>query len=201
VSARPRYNADSVTAAQRIAMHRSRFLRALLGLLLTGITAGTGAAGPWYTVELVIFANEDPSARSSQSWRKQPQLPDTSLGTPLSAGSDEVRALGPDSYKLAGVWQELRISGQYRPLRHIAWRQVGTSESRAPLVQIGDGPQSSVYGTVRMVRSRFLHLHLDLLVEDGEGQYRIRERRKMSPNELHYIDHPLVGILARVTRG
>lgn len=176
-------------------------LRALLALLLLTATATGGAAGPWYTVELLFFASEDVTSRQSQSLRSRQPLPDTTLATPLSLGSDQVQSLGPDSHNLAGVWQELRVSGQYRPLRHVAWRQVGTSSSRAPVVRLGDDPAATVYGTVKMVRTRFLHLHLDLLVDDGEGQYLVRERRKMSPGELHYFDHPSVGVLARVTRG
>jgi len=52
---------------------------------------------------------------------------------------------------------------------------------------------------VRMSRGRFLHLNVDLLVRTDSGSYRVRSRRKMSANQLHYLDHPLVGILARVT--
>lgn len=171
-------------------------------MALTLLLGASGAAGQgrWYMVELVIFGNLDPAARQEESWHENPGVPDTAAATPLDLGSDEVSVMGPGSYRLAGVWQVLRGSGEYRPLRHVAWRQIGTRASRAPLVQVGEDPGSTVFGTVRMSRSRFIHLELDLLVSDDEGSYRIQTRRKMSANQLHYIDHPLIGILARVTR-
>jgi len=181
-------------------MPRRRTLSCLLASLLLLCAGGTGAQGRWYMVELLIFNNLDPAARTVEKWHPDPGLPDTSLAVPLGLGSDQVQVMGPSSYRLAGVWQVLRGSGEYRPLRHLAWRQVGTSASRAPLVQVGEDPSSNVFGTVKVTRSRFLHVELDLLVSDGEGSYRIKTRRKMSANQLHYIDHPLIGILARITR-
>ena len=168
-----------------------------LGMLL--LSNGTGAQGSWYMVELVVFSNTDPAARHAEHVRADPGLPDTSLAIPLTGGYGEVEPIGQSSYRLAGVWQELRGSGQYRPLRHLAWRQRGTSAARAPLVLLGESPSSNVFGTVKVTRSRFLHMELDLLIHDDQGTYRVKTRRKMSPNELHYIDHPMVGILARIT--
>ena len=180
--------------------HRYPLTR-LLAILLLLYTASTGAQGPWYMVELVVFSTTDPGpANADDGAHALPQMPDTSLAVPLERGSNEVQALGPGSYRLAGVWQELRASGRYRPIRHMAWRQVATSLAQAPLVQIGEGPGANVFGTVRLSRSQYLHLELDLLVRDDQGSYRIQTRRKITLNKLVYIDNPLFGVLARIAR-
>lgn len=173
-------------------------MRLVICLLLASASMACHAQA-WYLVELIVFNNTDPSALTTERWRSSPGLPDTASAVPLALGSDRVRPMGPSVYRLAGVWQRLRDSGQYRPVRHLAWRQPGTSTSRAPIVQVGEDPDGNVFGTVKVSRSKFLHMELDLLVRDGDGSYRVQTRRKMSANELHYIDHPLVGILARVS--
>lgn len=173
-------------------------MRTFIFALLAAASVTCHAQG-WVLVELIVFNNSDPSALTAERWRASPGVPDTTLAVPLAVGSDRVRPMGPSVYRLAGVWQRLRDSGQYRPLRHLAWRQPGMTASRAPIVQVGNDPNGAVFGTVKVSQSRFLHIELDLLVRDGDGSFRVQTRRKMNANELHYIDHPLVGILARVS--
>ena len=179
--------------------HIHTLCRSLILISLTAVT-GTASAQAQYLVELVVFNNTDPSALGAETWRAEPGLPDTTTAVALNANNGVIVPMGTSSYRLSGVWQALRNSGQYRPLRHIAWRQPAASEANTPLVQLGDDPGDDVFGTVKLTRSRFLHLTLDLRVREGDGVYRISTRRKMSANELHYIDHPLIGILARVSR-
>jgi hypothetical protein len=70
-----------------------------------------------------------------------------------------------------------------------------------------------LYGYVRLYRERFLHVAVDLRYhrqdEDAairypylEGQqpvFAMREQRRMRSNELHYLDHPVLGVLVQVT--
>lgn len=81
-------------------------------------------------------------------------------------------------------------------------------------------PQPSrLEGTVKISLSRYLHVDLDLLLReqiaahDPSSQpslgsyttatsnyrsYRMQDHRRMRSNELHYIDHPLMGVLVEI---
>jgi len=71
-------------------------------------------------------------------------------------------------------------------------------------------------GTVKIVLSRYLHVYVNLIlrkpvvteVTDAEQEikhiatlqdFRLYTHRKMRSNELHYIDHPMLGILIQIT--
>lgn len=190
---------DIAERVSELSERRSFGPLAALALMALLCLASVGAQAQSYAIEMIVFANTDDEERYTEAWRADPGLPDTSRATPISAGSD-VSAVGSSGYRLSGAWQALRNSGQFRPIQHLAWTQRGRPARSAPEILIGDGPSSAVYGTVRMSRSRFLHLDLDLLLNDGSGSYRFINHRRMRSNELNYIDHPMFGILVIATR-
>lgn len=70
--------------------------------------------------------------------------------------------------------------------------------------------KSSVQGNLKLVLGRYLHIHTDLiykrlknihnqntpaLVRSIFDEFKIKSQRRMRSKELHYIDHPLLGIL------
>ena len=74
--------------------------------------------------------------------------------------------------------------------------------------------KSSIKGNIKLVLGRYLHIHTDLHYKRINKSYRpdspvlhnkkfeefnIKSQRKMRSNELHYIDHPLLGILTIVS--
>lgn len=86
----------------------------------------------------------------------------------------------------------------------------------APLMQLGgtsaahQDHTTGIHGEIKLVLGRYLHLYTDLVYQQPRTQplpvwqtmntgpykdYRIKYHRKMRSKELHYIDHPLVGIL------
>ncbi len=79
--------------------------------------------------------------------------------------------------------------------------------------KIGTKLKSSLQGSIKLVLGRYLHIHTDLHYKRVNKLYRpnspalhnkkfeefnIKSQRKMRSNELHYIDHPLLGILVIV---
>lgn len=90
---------------------------------------------------------------------------------------------------------------------------IDTRAVRAPL------PRAAVVdGVVSLQRSRFLHLSLDLLLlepsletaetglfsifsrrESRQKVYRLQAQRRIRANEVHYFDHPVIGVLVQVT--
>ena len=191
---RPLKDSSVKDSARHVARAISLATFTLLGLA----SAHTHAQA--YAVEMVIFANTAEDALTVETWRADPGLPDVSRALAISAAGDgDVSAINSNAYRLSGIWQVLRNSSQYRPLRHLAWTQHGRSRASAPEVLIGESPSSDVYGTVRMSRTRFLHLDIDLLLHKGNASFRFINHRRMRSNELNYIDHPLFGVLVIAT--
>ena len=82
-----------------------------------------------------------------------------------------------------------------------------------------NGLQSQVTGTISLYKSRFLHLKPDLRLQQNVQGYadnpddpyaterqwipvraaHIDRSRRMRSDEIHYLDHPLLGIVAKVT--
>lgn len=73
----------------------------------------------------------------------------------------------------------------------------GVSEPSAP----GGAGLPLLDGTVSLARSRFLHLTVDLIYVDPHTgvPVQLKESRRMRSNELHYLDHPRLGMLVQVT--
>ncbi len=169
--------------------------RALTALTaLSGIVAGTLlAAGPawsdpapttWYRVDLVVFSRLAPDAGSHETWPANPGRPDLAGAVALvpppggvpAPGTDGtvVTPLAPVPYqqlpaakdRLDGVVRTLNASHRYRVLLHLAWREPGLppAQSRAVRIELPDGV---LEGTVRLTRSRYLHVALDLLYRPG----------------------------------
>ena len=70
--------------------------------------------------------------------------------------------------------------------------------------------KSNLKGTLKLILGRYLHIHTDLLYQRPKktysssspmlhgsifNEFKIKSQRRMRSKELHYIDHPLLGIL------
>ena len=153
---------------------------AILLLLLIG----TSAAADLYQVEMLVFKRwDDPGGERFNA------LAD--LGSRAEAVGDVAsRAAGAGGRRLNSAASKLSGKG-HKILFHEAWRQsAGGRKSSKWYAVSGTGLQ----GVVRLTRGRYLHIDTDLTV----GGIRIRDHRRMRSRELHYIDHPRVGILVRV---
>jgi hypothetical protein len=131
--------------------------------------------------------------------------------------------------KLDGAYWSLRGAPGLGPLVHLAWRQPISRPGGTPPVYLASGPGAAeLEGTLEVSVSRFLHVNLDLLLRrtspagpsrppalvaaDGSGlprypvsspegyRYRMQAHRRMRSGEVHYIDHPLMGVLLRIDR-
>ena len=125
--------------------------------------------------------------------------------------------------RLNPVLASLRRSEWYRPLLHAGWRLPGLPPVAARPARVGlhldDGGASAgdglgerpgVHGTVKISLERYLHVDVDLLyrrVVVGDksatdavpNRFRLTAEHRMRSGELHYIDHPLFGVLILIT--
>ena len=131
--------------------------------------------------------------------------------------------LGRSSLRMENIANRLKQSSGYRPLMHIAWRQPGLSKSLSKAVYVHsalpnshrsdatahDGPagEPQIQGTIRVSRARYLHVDTDLLhsrqvpadADLSTSRFRMRQTRRMRSEEVHYIDHPLFGVIVLIT--
>jgi hypothetical protein len=83
--------------------------------------------------------------------------------------------------------------------KHVAWRQVPGGRNSQTWRWVASG---RLEGLVRVTRGRYLHLDADLVLADAgsDTPHRIQLSRRFRSDELHYIDHPKVGILIQANR-
>ena len=131
------------------------------------------------------------------------------------------RLLDRSELSLNGAWDALRRSARHRPLLHAGWRLPGVRSGAARPAHLGaslaapagggsGGGPPSVRGTVKVSLARYLQVEIDLLysrfaggavaASDGTpSRFRLEAQRRMRSRELHYIEHPLFGVLMRIT--
>ena len=167
------------------------------------------------SLELIVFLQLDPEDSTEDLVQTSPdlppaevypaplELPDSGPVTPRPPAG--LLALTRAQFGLDGIWVSMRRSAGYRPLAHFAWAMPAqwTGEPiplRLSTLATGPLPFS---GLASLEEERFVHLALDLrmpAVEEGGGDYRIRERRRLLLGEVHYFDHPRFGAIARLFR-
>jgi len=160
---------------------------------------------------------------------------------PAQAAARPLQRLPETEMELGPVVERLVQAGQYDVLAHLGWRQAGLPAEQAPAVAFPPGWSSpsanlpaavepsgeqvavspfalrpagqELYGTLRLIRSRYLHLEADLRYQPQAVSeswasalppsgplYRLTQRHRMRSGELHYLDHPALGLVAQVRR-
>ena len=106
----------------------------------------------------------------------------------------------------------LQRSNVYHVVFHRAWIQPvpDRDQLRPMLIQIRDRADSvpRIEGILGVTRGRYLHIDARLwyavnanqtaIETEQPGYMELREQRRMRSGELHYLDHPKFGVLARV---
>jgi hypothetical protein len=194
-----------------------------IALLLT-TAAATGAADteapPWYDVEVLVFKNNTPPGAADEVWPVDPGYPDLARATelvpppglnPLPGDTQPFQQLGDTSLTLTAAAARLTSSRDYAPLLHLAWRQPVTAQTDTPAVHVSSeataGVAPALDGAIRVSRSRFLHIDVDLLYREpgaaGAGTtaelFRLQQTRRINSGEVHYFDHPVFGVLVKLT--
>ena len=170
-----------------------------------------------YDFELIIF--EDTSGRYANSEQWQYELPEaetasagnqpTNKATNADINISQIKGIGLSKYA-----QKLKSNKRYNVLVHKAWRQTGLADDDAIAIPIDSRKTSSdgnnIHGSIKIVLGRYLHIYTDMIYQQPRKdnapewqdpalqqymEYPINFHRRMRSKELHYLDHPLVGIL------
>lgn len=202
-------------------------LAAFVAFALTAMLACTAdAAQQWYTVEIIVFDVPGNEGLHAEHWPADPGEPSLEGAVELAPAFEDAPGGGVHAFRLLDradlslnrVRSTLRRSARYRPLLHAGWRQPGLSRNAARPAHIGPRLAAAgngsdlpvVRGTVKVSVARYLHVELDLLYrlsgadaaaapEGTPTWFRLESERRMRSRELHYVDHPLFGVLMRIT--
>ncbi len=146
-----------------------------------------------YQIELIVFAQNPPNTE----WLDQTQ---SLIEWP--PGVVDVSAFAPVSRQnrlLNTAYGVLSGNASYRPLLHVAWIQAIDPDNIGEAVRVRDS-EGLVNGFVRVQRGQYLNLIVDLEYQPDAGRYyRLHEKRRIKFNETHYLDHPKLGVVARVS--
>lgn len=99
-------------------------------------------------------------------------LPGETLEEIPTYESRGIRLIPPEEYQLQSAFNRLKRLAAYRPLMHTAWIQpvVEQGATKAfPLRRIGD-PPLRLQGTISLYLNRFLHMAVDLSLEQKAPQ-------------------------------
>lgn len=191
----------------------STFAAGLLALAL--LTTSTCAQAETWRVDLIVFR----FLSSIEEKGRLPQAPSLHKAIEL----DDVNALSaagitvlPESeFALNDEWARLKASPQFRPLVKLAWTQNDPPPAEGPRLHVisgatirlrdeaglGEREFREVDGSVALHLGRYLHLDTALIfTSSGEEpqSWLLEESRKMRSDEMHHLDSPRLGVLARV---
>lgn len=172
-------------------------MRIFITLFLMTLWQSLLADSSVYEVEVLIFSQ---SAGGSEQAPGFPGTPDMGKAGPLERKG--VSLLPGD--QLAGVRKRLDQSGTYQVMRHLSWRQSlanGTVPQPFKVTYPEQGDSAGgkrLMGTLSLGRSSYAILKVDLLLQQDGQSYRMEETRRMKRGELHYLDHPKMGVIATI---
>lgn len=187
---------EGIHIKRRIEKNRfmEKIIKLHITLLLCFFATSVMADGRSYQIELIVFAqNASNSERFDQS------------GHDIRWPSNlrDVSGFKQGGKQLNGTYGALKRSRDYRPLLHLSWIQRVGKNSLSQPVQIhqagGQAGDDLLDGFVRIQRGNYLHLLVDLEYAPGSVTYRLKEKRRLKLNEVHYLDHPKFGVIAKVS--
>lgn len=205
----------------RLFLLKTRLILILAFANLALLSTQAQAQAPSYTIEVIVFEHLGLKGWTEEFWPDDITLPSTQGSTSIFTRNQKPLWINRRDQTLAGTATQLNKKG-YRVLFHQAWSQTAYANKNAPTVLIENDQKigSNLIGTVRLYKTRFAHVDFDLEFERripnkiidefaqhqnlsaGEHpthwRFNLKESRKIKPGELHYIDHPLFGVLVKI---
>lgn len=191
--------------------------RTRFGILLAALAlfAALPASADSYRVDLILFLDLYSGGEAGAAAQQPAESAALSLDNTAGLIAAGIRVLPDAEFGLQEHWSRLRNSRRFRPLMRLAWEQARPPEANGPRLAIRHGEPITITdpltyssflvppvdGSVSLLMSRYLHLDVDLRYTESDGhQFALSERRRMRRDELHHIDSPKLGVLARVQK-
>lgn len=164
--------------------------------LLTLLSFTSPAQARTYLVELIVFARHAGFGAEHAPVNKGMPAMGSAVSLGAVGGGGRFSQLSPSRMELGHLASVLGRNG-YRVLKHVGWVQPGLSRNNAVAVRL-DG--NGLEGTARVGLAHYLHLNMDLLYHRSDGAVaRLKQSRRMRSGEIHYLDGPVLGVIALMT--
>lgn len=188
----------------------------------------TKEPAPQVRVEVIIFQSLALRGWTQEYWPDAEQLPDVDQVRHFNREDGYARLLPSDQLTLTDEISKMTTDKGYDILAHFAWQQETLpKELSAPIlldqfIQQRRMESSILFGSIRIYQERFAHIEVDLELDRqipirirdnfalhqqidpdwmSEGwRFRLKESRRTRPGELHYLDHPIFGVLVKFDR-
>lgn len=205
------------------------FSRLLFIIILQSFLSISFARDTGYEVELIIFEDAKSRYLNSEDWSYNDMLNNKKDEVIKKVKLDpEYKQLDWAGSKLSDNLDRLKNNSNYRVLLTKRWKQTGLDRQHAFNIPVSSiineaiksetdklkettSPQNIepyLTGNVKLIMSRYLHFNVDLNYVkpefDDNGEIKnmllpVVNERRMRSREIHYIDHPLVGIVVLAT--
>jgi hypothetical protein len=166
----------------------------------------------WYTVEVVSFTR----AKTAQIQERWPVSAVIENKAPTHLSMLDIEPVAASEKQLGRHAYAINRASGLSVKSHQVWRQKGLPRSQAPWIKLKTD-SSALRGKVRISLSRYLHADFDLQLQNPDWSpsfsnepamlehqaaktIRFNVSRKLKRDKIHYIDHPLAGILLRIER-
>ncbi|GAB6070346.1 hypothetical protein JCM30760_14430 [Thiomicrorhabdus hydrogeniphila] len=173
-----------------------------------------------YAIEVVVFESLALKGWTEEYWPEEIEHPNIQGSTAVTTHGQKPLWINNSSRSLGGAVNRLNKRG-YRVLFHQAWSQVAYPNKKAPTTLVESNSYgTNMVGTVRLYKTRFAHVDinlefdrkipnkiLDAFIQNEKlpvtdsptrWSFQLKESRKIKDGELHYIDHPLFGVLVKI---
>ncbi|TJY63051.1 hypothetical protein E4T66_04900 [Sinimarinibacterium sp. CAU 1509] len=200
------------SAPNRVAAARNRGL--LPVALVLALLSGPALAED-YRVDLIVFLDSANAGEAGTAPRAV-GLNGISLDDAAALASAGIRVLPESDFALQEQWNRLRNASRFKPMIRLAWIQRDPPSAQGPALHLRYGQPLAVVGAdggalypvdgiVRLLMNRYLHLDAELQYtavgsSGNPVSYRLDEKRRMRRDEIHHMDSPKLGILARVSK-
>ncbi|WFE68292.1 CsiV family protein [Thiomicrospira sp. R3] len=200
----------------------------MLVLFQSGLVMANPLQGAKVQVEVIIFQSLALRGWTEEYWPDFDGI--TSIADTIRLGepNNYAQLIEPSKYSLVEEVSKMTTDRGYDVLAHFAWQQPLQSNQLAipvliePTIQSRRAETSPLLGKIRLFQERFIHAEVYLEL-DRQIPVRIRERfaehqqipadwlpdswrfkidesRRMRYGQLHYLDHPIFGVLIKVDR-
>ncbi|MBO1924966.1 CsiV family protein [Thiomicrorhabdus sp. 6S3-12] len=187
--------------------------------LIAGQNAYAEDKTPRYQVEVIVFEQLALKGWTEENWPEIASSVDLSNSTSYLTTNQKPLYLRSGNLALTDVAK--RMNRGYRVIFHESWTQFAYESRKSPKVLIEkEHGGDSLLGTVKVYKTKFSHIELDLELErtipnairaefaqrlgldeynlPSTWRFKLQEKRKADSGELHYFDHPIFGALVRI---
>lgn len=167
-----------------------------------------------YQVEVLIFETKDKNALNEE-WPLSPGEPSLTHTIDLDSPSANIAKIPEKDLTLQDA--KRRLQKNYRIIAHQGWMQPIVDKKRAQKIHLFGGKiynhssfgedEHEMDGFIRLSNNRHFYVETDLifkkptLLNSDEQPYshlqafRLKQTLPIKLNQVHYIDHPLYGII------